>query len=150
MTATMNGSDLRSVVLDVAALVRGQDDIAGQLDGVIAAIDTLGDRIIEALGGDEDTGGGCAPPPEAITYRERAAYWRDTGESFGYPDCCIEAFIEDIRNGGETHRPDRQLHPEYGYVMCDGCARDPERRDRVAAAARKRRTAPPDMEEVKR
>ena len=92
----------------------------------------LADRIdFENPGGDEH-------------WQERAS-----GRYYGYPECCIDAFVADLRWAEEQrsfHRLDerreRTLHRPNGHIMCDACRDDPARADRLAAEARERRIAP--------
>jgi hypothetical protein len=73
--------------------------------------------------------------------REQRELVRGLGRYYGYPECCIEAFprarFVELRTDGPTH-------PPRGYVICDACAADPERADRLAAESRAERIAPPD------
>jgi hypothetical protein len=48
------------------------------------------------------------------------------GWFFGYPTCCVEAFIERWERHGITaaHRPEPR-HPVSRHALCDACARGP-------------------------
>jgi hypothetical protein len=41
------------------------------------------------------------------------------GRCYGYPECCIEAFVADLHDGRDPFQ--RPTHPD-GYVMCAECA----------------------------
>jgi hypothetical protein len=77
-------------------------------------------------------------------WQERAA-----GRYYGYPECCIEAFVADLRWGEQLRwsrplgeRRERTLFRPDGHIMCDACRDDPARADRLAAEAGQRRIAP--------
>ena len=77
-------------------------------------------------------------------WQERAA-----GRYYGYPGCCVEAFVADLRWAEEQRwsrrlreRRERKLYRPNGHIMCDACRDDPERADRLAAEARAHRIAP--------
>lgn len=57
----------------------------------------------------------------APTKAERSRRLRHAGRYYGYPECCIEQFVSDMREG---HSPG-QLREQGadGRIMCDVCSR---------------------------
>jgi len=45
-------------------------------------------------------------------------YWRNTGNHFGYPSCCIEAFLE-------GNLPDETPYDGTGFRCCSSCLGKP-------------------------
>jgi hypothetical protein len=63
------------------------------------------------------------------------AYWYNTGKHFGFPDCCIKAFIED--NLPETNS---SVFSGTGYRPCENCSKiEP---DELIVSINKRRSHP--------
>jgi len=48
-------------------------------------------------------------------------YWENTGRHFGFPDCCIQAFL-DMCSGKRGDLP-RTEFDGTGYRPCDSCAK---------------------------
>jgi hypothetical protein len=49
-------------------------------------------------------------------------HWRNQGKYYGYPDCCIDSFV----NRGlfrELSREQKRVHKNYGFIPCPECAK---------------------------
>jgi hypothetical protein len=124
-------SDRQAVPLDVAELIRAQHTTTAHLADIALALDY---HLVEALARLEL----IAAAVDWLA-RDRPRGMREWGRYYGYPDCCIEAFVQDCPRPSASLRP---RHPDYGYVMCEACAADLERRERMAAESWPRRQAP--------
>jgi hypothetical protein len=51
--------------------------------------------------------------------------WRQLGKRLGYPECCVEAFVErnmDIDNWVPPSRIQLRIGNETGFIPCSYCA----------------------------
>lgn len=57
-------------------------------------------------------------------------HWRRMGKHFGYPDCCIESFIQrascmlDTGLRIELTHAQERVHNHTGFIPCDTCSRE--------------------------
>lgn len=61
-------------------------------------------------------------PREAgvVMFGSVEAQYRFWGWFYGYPECCVEAFVADVL-GAEFPVERRPTHAERGHIMCEGC-----------------------------
>lgn len=73
----------------------------------------------------------------------RAYRWHRMGTSFGYPPCCIKAFL-----GGAGRQGIRKLH-KSGYVPCSECNRTYSEQQLIDNINKRRHPSHPPFEAYK-
>lgn len=48
--------------------------------------------------------------------------YQDLGEYFGYPQCCIDHFIEE-KDTSQQKNSKKDIHKNYGFIPCDECCK---------------------------
>ncbi len=131
---------VHDLALDVGDLVRTQREMLLQIERLLAiAAEHLVAKKKEELPSDHDLWIADQDPEDWGGGRHWS--WRAFGFYFGYPDCGVDAFVEEGGNsaGRGVYRDEDGM---TGHAMCDECEADRERARRLAELARRRRIAP--------